>query len=355
MVFNFNLLENIEVELSNRCQAKCPMCSRNFHGGIENNLFKKTDWTLEEFKEIFNFEVLSQIKSINFCGGLGDPLMVRDFDLIMKYLLDHSETTQIFIHTNGSLRNVDFWKKLPNQLPKNHTVYFGIDGFEDTHSLYRVGTDWKKIIENSSAFIKNGGRAAARFIVFKHNEHQFDELKKFLIDEIGFVEVFKTYTKRFKNGNKFPVVDSNGKIKYYLEKSENNLYGVTDQQLGNLVHFVKKKDLDIQRVCESLNIKKIYIDADKNLFPCCYTATNRYELEKIGESNWNEILPTVRFEIEDIISELAAKNLVSLKNNSIKNIINDPMYYTTWKTYWNKKSLMVCSLCCGINNITPLI
>lgn len=352
---NFNLLESIEVELSNRCQAKCPMCSRNYHGGIENTLFKKADWSLEEFKNIFNLEVLSQIKTINFCGGLGDPLMVKDFDAIMKYLADNSPEIEIFIHTNGSLKNVEFWKKLPSKLPKKHTVYFGIDGFEDTHALYRIGTDWKKIIKNSSAFIKHGGRAVAKFIVFKHNEHQFNDLKKFLIEEIGFPEVIKIYTKRFKNGSKFPVVDSKGKIIYNLEKSNDNSYGVTDYQLGELIHFIKKEELDIQNNCESLNFKRIYIDADKNLFPCCYTATNRYELEKIGELNWNEILPTLRLEIEDIIFDLASNNLISLKNNSIKNIVNDLKYQTTWNNYWNKKSLMICSLSCGISKTTPLI
>jgi DNA-3-methyladenine glycosylase I len=31
---------------------------------------------------------------------------------------------------------------------------FGIDGLADTHSIYRVGTDYHKIIENAKAFIK---------------------------------------------------------------------------------------------------------------------------------------------------------------------------------------------------------
>jgi MoaA/NifB/PqqE/SkfB family radical SAM enzyme len=354
-MFNFNSLESIEVELSNRCQASCPMCSRNFHGGIENNLFKQTDWTLEEFKNIFNVETLRQLKVINFCGGLGDPLMVKDFNQITNYILNNSPNINLFIHTNGSLRNVNFWKQLPKYLPKMHTVFFGIDGFRDTHSLYRIGTDYDKIIENARAFIDNGGRAVARFIVFKHNEHQYNDLRNFLINDVGFFDVFKTTTKRFKNGDKFPVVDKLGNIQYNLEKSSFNEFGVNDDKMGEIIQFIKKEEINIAQNCESLNIKNLYIDADKNLFPCCYTATNRYELEKINESNWNNILPNLRTEINDIVFELEKLNLISLKNNSIKIIVNDNRYQRMWQQYWDNKKLMICLLSCGISGTTPLI
>ena len=38
-MFKFDQLEIVQVEITNRCQASCPMCPRNIHGGIENPLF----------------------------------------------------------------------------------------------------------------------------------------------------------------------------------------------------------------------------------------------------------------------------------------------------------------------------
>ena len=42
-MFSFSDLENIHLEITNRCQASCPMCSRNYHGGLENPLIKNKD------------------------------------------------------------------------------------------------------------------------------------------------------------------------------------------------------------------------------------------------------------------------------------------------------------------------
>ena len=65
-----------------------------------------------------------------------------------------------------------------------------IDGLEDTHSYYRQGTNWKKIINNAKSFISSGGRAVWQFIPFAHNEHQIKSCIR-LSQQLGFKE-FKT-------------------------------------------------------------------------------------------------------------------------------------------------------------------
>ena len=35
-MFKFNELKTVHLEISTRCQASCPMCPRNYHGGLEN-------------------------------------------------------------------------------------------------------------------------------------------------------------------------------------------------------------------------------------------------------------------------------------------------------------------------------
>jgi MoaA/NifB/PqqE/SkfB family radical SAM enzyme len=87
-VFSINQLQSIHVEISNRCQAKCPMCSRNHHGGIKNPLLKESDWTIQQFKNIFTPVIKQQIKKITFCGNFGDPLLNFHFVKMLDYIKD---------------------------------------------------------------------------------------------------------------------------------------------------------------------------------------------------------------------------------------------------------------------------
>ena len=90
-MFSVDQLKNVHVEISNRCQAKCPMCSRNHHGGMPNPLLKESDWTIFDFKKIFTPKIKKQINKITFCGNFGDPLLNK--------VLENAKT---FIHNNGT-------------------------------------------------------------------------------------------------------------------------------------------------------------------------------------------------------------------------------------------------------------
>ena len=158
-MFNFSQLSSVHIEISNRCQASCPMCPRNIHGGIDNPLIKNADWTLEEFKQVFNLETLNQLTKINFCGTFGDPMMNNDFIGMCSYIKDTAPHIDLHIHTNGSARSAEWWKQLAQVMTSKHQVVFALDGLEDTQALYRVGTSWKKIIENEKAFMSAGGTA----------------------------------------------------------------------------------------------------------------------------------------------------------------------------------------------------
>jgi MoaA/NifB/PqqE/SkfB family radical SAM enzyme len=93
-MFNFNQLKQLHLEISNNCQASCPMCTRNIHGGIENPNLKLKDWSLEEYKTIISEEVLHQVELIYFCGNYGDPLLNND--LINTTFVGSSSTINIF-------------------------------------------------------------------------------------------------------------------------------------------------------------------------------------------------------------------------------------------------------------------
>ena len=111
-MFRFEDLEQIHLEISSNCQASCPMCTRNVHGGLKNELLKVNNWTLEQFKTVINHEVLQQARMLYFCGNYGDPLSNNDLCDMIEYAVSVKPDIEIRIHTNASLRNKTYWIKL---------------------------------------------------------------------------------------------------------------------------------------------------------------------------------------------------------------------------------------------------
>ena len=111
-MFKFNALESIHLEITSRCQAKCPMCSRNYRGGIDNPNLKLSDWTIDDFKNIITLDVLNQINSIYYCGNFGDPIINDNLLEMCRYIKNFSPNCGVRIHTNGGARKNDWWKEL---------------------------------------------------------------------------------------------------------------------------------------------------------------------------------------------------------------------------------------------------
>jgi MoaA/NifB/PqqE/SkfB family radical SAM enzyme len=342
-MFSFDELYKIEIELTTKCQASCPMCSRNFHGAVLNKNVIKLEWTLADFKKIINQEVLDTIKVLSFCGSYGDPLLCKDLLDILLYVKENSNA-EVRINTNGSLHTPGWWKRLATVLP-SHIVVFGIDGFKGTHEKYRIGTNFDTIVKNAKAFIDAGGNAVGQFINFKHNEHEYEDLKLFLTN-LGFESVFKINPDRFRK-DQFSVLDKNKNKLYNLEPTNNRVVSFKD---NDIINIINNQD-NILINCRSIKQREIYIDAYKHLYPCCETAVIRYEIERLDEDNFNTILPLLKTQITQIHQTYNTLDYIDLTNNSIKNVLNDSSYLDTWKQYWKLKQSFVCSAVCGsLNN-----
>jgi MoaA/NifB/PqqE/SkfB family radical SAM enzyme len=338
-MFNLEELHKIEIELTTQCQAACPMCSRNFHGLAKNPNVNKTSWTFDQFKSIITVDILRTVKVINFCGAYGDPLICKDILEICEYIKTHSNAL-VKIDTNGSVHNVNWWKKLAKVLPK-HEVIFGIDGFNENHKKHRIGTDFDKIIENAKAFITENGTAGARFISFDHNKDDFNNLKKFLLD-IGFSFVFKINSDRFRSQS-FSVVDKNQKELYKLRPAPSDVMSFNDSELPSILDKAASNTVK----CRSINNKEIYIDAYKHLYPCCEIAAIRYEKERLNEDNFNSILPELKKQVNQIHKDYNDMLCVDLTKISIKEVLSDKNYIKTWQGYWDLNKSFVCNIICG--------
>ena len=194
---------SFHIELTDKCNARCVQCSRNFVDDLGNlnerpNLCL-TEITIDQYKDIFK-DYLHKTKTINFCGNMGDPLFAKDILAITEYSFSHvlrPEKGLLKIYTNGGFRSKKWWAEYCNFLKdKKHEVNFAIDGLEDTHHFYRTNTRFHRVIENATAFIEAGGTAEWSFIRFGHNQHQEDDCRK-LAKELGFKKFTAVNTQRF--------------------------------------------------------------------------------------------------------------------------------------------------------------
>ncbi len=346
-MFKFNELQQIHLEITNNCQASCPMCVRNNHGEADNPLLELNNWSIDQYKTVINLEVLEQIKGIFFCGNYGDPLLNNDLIEMIDYTRNVNPDIHLRVHTNGSLRSTKWWQQLAQSMPKNHRVIFAIDGLSETHQLYRIGTDYTNIIRNAKAFIEAGGNAEWAFIRFKHNEHEVEEAKR-IANDIGFQYFTMKDSSRFFLDSKFHVYDKNKNVVNYLEPSQYSEIKFIDRKIVNTYKEVAKASaID----CYAIKNKEIYIDAFCNVYPCCFIAMIPYNY-------WEEPneLSHIRSEIlrqyNQLIEDFGGIESLNAEKHLVKDIIDSDTYQNIWTKYWTDPKMITCVRTCGVNQIS---
>lgn len=263
-MYKIDDIRSIHLEVTSKCQARCPMCPRRISGGVLNPFITLSEITLEQFKQWFPVSFVQQLNHLNMCGNLGDPIVAKDTLEIFKYLRDNNSTMSLNMNTNGSARSPEWFAELAKI---KVSVVFGIDGLADTHHLYRIDTDWNKIISNATAFINSGGDARWDMLVFQHNEHQVEECRKLSLD-LGFKQFYTKHTSRFKNG-KYHVLDDQGKTTHILYPTEKS-----NLMIGKMVDA--ESELLPTISCKAKRDSQIYVSATGTVTPCCWLDLQGY-------------------------------------------------------------------------------
>jgi len=318
-MYNYNEIKDIHLEVTSKCQAKCPMCPRRLQGGPMNPWVTLEEITLAIFKEWFPVEFLQQLHNLNMCGNLGDPIIARDTALIFEYLRYVNPDMSLQMHTNGSARNKEFWQSIA---ASRVTVVFGIDGLADTHYKYRVNTNWHRIIENAKLFIQTGGDARWDMLIFEHNQHQVDECKK-LANDLGFSKFVSKNSSRFKDG-KYDVLDNAGvPVDVLYPTSLSKEYTVKSQ--------AAQEDRSPVITCKAQAQKQIYVAASGNVSLCCWL-----DLE------W---LPPVSISRIDYMKKI--RIFPNLHNLTLKEIFESGYFGKVEETWTNGACLKECAKQCG--------
>ena len=339
-------ITTVHLELTDKCQAQCPMCARNYHGGPTRPFIKNGDMSIEDFKKWFPISFLSQLQNFYSCGNYGDPAFARDCLEIYSYVRECNPDTRLALHTNGGMRNTKWWAKLAKVIGtvSHSTVVFAVDGFKGKHELYRRNTNFDKVIENMKAYIDAGGVARVDSLVFKHNEEDVEELEKFLL-ELGVYSVNFISTTRFYEMDKFKVVNQNLETEYYIEPTQRKDFIKTpNAELNKLLNEDYRN-----RVFESatisprcVNESAIYVDPYGNITPCCYIGGDYLE-QPIEET-----LPIHTLRNKSTFNTKEVLDDIGMYTCQSGILGTDQMLFTGLDRYWQgKNKCMTCVKACS--------
>jgi MoaA/NifB/PqqE/SkfB family radical SAM enzyme len=355
MIYPYESIRAVHLEVTDRCNSGCPMCPR-FVDGEEASYIQNTQLSLDDIKTIFPIDFIKQLNRINFCGNYGDPLSARDLIPIIRYFRSINNTIRVEVNTNASARREEWWTELAQVMGSDEAtsgVWFGLDGLGDTNHLYRLNTNWEIIMRNAKAFIAAGGIAHWNFIAFKHNEHQITEAKH-LANKMGFKHFNLKLTARFRENNTYPVYIK-GEHAYDLEppaaedpnrptpinhnqphrRGHNSKVVIpSDAMLGamKVIAEYKKNNgeatpspIPIPKIdCIAQKESSIYVSATGLVYPCCWIAEGHTRLEpELAQFIDGENLDITKRSIEEIVNSKEFQTVEdSWEHGSISKCVN---------------------------------
>lgn len=323
----------LELDLTNLCNARCPQCPRyDINYRLRPGL-NKNNLSLELIKTQIDVKYLKMVERFYHIGTTGEPTLNPEFLDIEKFLLDINPTATITCHTNGAMHDEDFWAKCGQiySTSPDSVVQFGIDGLEDTHHLYRVGTKFEKVLKNARTFIDNGGTAIWQFLIFKHNQHQVHEALE-LARQYGFAQFKPKMSTRFIYGNDAQP----NTLPYKLEPAT---------MVGNLKappRMLTGLDAETCVSCESLEDQFLYIYPDGTVWPCTWLAgIHLWSNDPHNAITWSMIK-------KHIVKPYGP--LPNINTQKLSDILASDQW-NAWQ-FVNKRPTLVCIQQCNVNQPT---
>ena len=105
LMYKYKDIRAIHLEVTQNCQAACPMCDRNMNGEGINPHINLDELSLSDCKKIFSPAFISQLKTMYMCGNLGDPIIARDTLEIFRYSRENNSNMWLSMNTNDEARD----------------------------------------------------------------------------------------------------------------------------------------------------------------------------------------------------------------------------------------------------------
>lgn len=309
-------LQFIHLEITNKCNLRCPGCARTEKGETHPYLADQLmEWTLEKVKEKFPPHIVKN-KIWTLGGTVDEPLMNKDIYSICEYLVQNEGYIEIF--TNASANTEETFQKLGKLSYESQSidVKFSVDGYEDTNHFYRVNAVWDKIVKNMTAFSSQQGICEWQYLVFEHNQKSIEPAKK-LADQLQIPFVLRQNVRNTKPWTSYIKKKIDGKVvteKFLVyPTTSKKVEHPETEKVKNWSH--PKQGIEQNQAdsifCMFEHKKEIFIDWSGKVWPCCWFATD-YHFEKLP----------VLLELDKEFGE----GWNSVHNHSLESIIQSPYY-----------------------------
>jgi MoaA/NifB/PqqE/SkfB family radical SAM enzyme len=353
---DLDTIHDMHVEITNRCNAACPMCARNDFGGRTKPDLVLDEWSREDIDAIFDPRIVN-LQNVMFCGTHGDPASAEHLLHAVETIKERHDAT-VEIYTNGSIRKPEWWADLGRIMQarkgerwhyrNNDLMVFSVDGLADTNHIYRRNTNFEHIMTSAEAYIAAGGIARWDFIVFRHNEHQVEEAEE-MAAKMGFKQFRIRKTSRFDYSpdgpDKWRVKDRDGSIAYHLEppgekyrNPEGKTLAALTQEHGNIENYF---DTTAISCLYKSQFRRIYVNAYAKVFPCCYISDDGYPHK-------NAIYRDTQAKIFERYGDV----FNSLRHHDWGEILSHEWLagklVESWDTNLNGGRLMRCARTCGV-------
>ncbi|MBS1650781.1 MAG: SPASM domain-containing protein [Bacteroidetes bacterium] len=267
--FHFALPASISIEPTTSCNLRCPQCPSGLRtftrpiGMLEQIFFTKTIHELQR-----------HLVSLTFYFQ-GEPYLNANFLKMVKIasqakIYTVTSTNAHFLTAQNCIDTIN------SQLDK---IIISIDGTtQETYSKYRIGGTLDKLLEGTKELVKHKKALKSKtpfivwqFVVFKHNQHQIDDVikmgKEYGVDKVQ-IKTAQIYD--FENGNSLiPDIDKYSRYK-------KNISGKFE---------IKNKLLNqCWRMWQSC-----VITWDGNIVPCCFDKDAKYTLGNLNINSFKTI------------------------------------------------------------------
>lgn len=352
MIYKYEDIRVVHLEVTERCQASCPMCDRNMNGGKLNPNLTLAELSLADVKQIMPPEFVKQLDRIYMCGNFGDPIVADDTLEIFEYFRSQKKELTLGMNTNAGAKKPDWWRDLAKVLGNWSYVKFSFDGLKDTNHLYRQGVNWDIAIDNAQAFIEAGGKAHWDYLIFGHNEHQVEEARE-LAERMGFQKFTPKKTGRFYSTMKLAgkdehqAINRKGEEKQLLTKPSEVKY--QNKELDKVNELKEKYGTleayfdNVEIKCKVAEEKNIFLSAEGLLLPCCWVAGNMYKWwQKPGQN-----------QVWELIQQSGGTDMFDTKQLGIKGVMENEYYQHRLVDAWGKPNVhtgkpKVCAEKCGV-------
>lgn len=345
-----NRVYRIQVDITSHCNARCPGCIRTQRytdEGVEQGDKRFNDLVLEHFDiDMWNdlctsatgFKLFSNLNQLVLNGTWGDPCMHPKLPEMLETFTRQFPGVTINMHTNAGAQSNEWWYNLGSILSSvPHAVIVALDGLEDTHAIYRRGTDYSKILEHVKHFNEAGGSPRWMMTVFNHNMHQVQEAR-----ELAKKYEFRRFVSRKSHTSK--MITSDAVIQNDLVSDE---YYINEEAHGRnkrvpFINIPERPVLEhVNSQCQWYADGSFQIDPWGYVLPCCHLAHLPVTVKSNYTYNDNQVKNFVTYN-PGILDTL------NLKTNTLKDILSGKWFSETLDNQVENANLVICQKECGV-------